>query len=555
MIRKNIYNKLLGVLLCVSILLGIAPAAAIWAEALSEEQKMIQGSFYYMNIHGQDEEQPYYYSDEYFSLPASQNNLHLRSMSAAMVFAMTPKWSEKQPYQRVLKLVQELGFDQETIQMDETDTTSSDSIGTLIAQKKLGSDTLVLINIRSMFYIHEWESNFTVGTSGDHKGFSSAAQKVLNRVKSYLETHQISSAKFWMVGYSRGGAVANLAGKTITEQAGDYATSPENVFVYTFDAPAASADDTVYQNIHNVVNENDAIPYACPAGWGLYLNGSKELLKAEPETIMTRKLNLLSTGYLQDYRETKKNDFLKSFSQTLGEEIKREDFAPFSESYLAPMVRILLTMSDADRAQFVTYLQTVFSYMKADGTILLAASVLTQPENVSLRKQAVDAVCRVMDQTKKELPTGLTDEEYSLFRSAIQPGLEAFLPLVLKEVVRTVGSDSVPFYYLVSFADNLGPLVEAHYSDRLFALITSEDSYYHPSLSKEVSEEGTEEISEVSGTQGSRSRSDVPSEQQQSPDNGSLIFWITIGAVLVFLCVVVILLVCRKKKKAKQSQS
>ena len=55
----------------------------------------------------------------------------------------------------------------------------------------------------------EWLSNFNVGTSGDHAGFSESAGYIKDRLDEYIYANYLSDYKIWMVGYSRGGAVVD----------------------------------------------------------------------------------------------------------------------------------------------------------------------------------------------------------------------------------------------------------------------------------------------------------------------------------------------------------
>ena len=100
---------------------------------------------------------------------------------------------------------------------------SKDSIGAIMGSKTIevwnGTTneryTLVAIGVRGAGYGAEWASNLTLGTSGEHQGFREGANKVEYMLDDYMSRHGItasSNVKFWVCGYSRAGAIANLQG-------------------------------------------------------------------------------------------------------------------------------------------------------------------------------------------------------------------------------------------------------------------------------------------------------------------------------------------------------
>ena len=83
---------------------------------------------------------------------------------------------------------------------------------------KIGDgDVLVPISVRGAGYESEWAGNLTMGTEGEHKGFQAAAEQVFQQVQQYIQDYNLTQAiengkvKFWITGYSRSAATANLA--------------------------------------------------------------------------------------------------------------------------------------------------------------------------------------------------------------------------------------------------------------------------------------------------------------------------------------------------------
>ena len=193
------------------------------------------------------------------------------------------------------RFLTDCGFDENNIfvSSDFNAPTGKDTLGYIFGMKKIEvydqktqqnkKFTLVAVGIRGGGYGAEWASNLTIGNSNGpaaqssgnslkyrHYGFDYGAQKVLSDLRTY--TSSISGdVKYWVVGYSRAGAVANLVAGDLTKNAAQYKTSMDDVYGYTFEAPAAAliseeaATGTRYPNIHNVINPMDAVPMVSPS--------------------------------------------------------------------------------------------------------------------------------------------------------------------------------------------------------------------------------------------------------------------------------------------------
>ena len=166
---------------------------------------------------------------------------------------------------------------------------SQDSVGVIFGVKEITvwnaqtkqNETckLVAIGVRGAGYGAEWASNLTIGDSETatlansgtyrHKGFNDGAQMVLKDLKDYTN-NMTGDVKYWVVGYSRSGAIANLVAGDITKNASTYKTSIDDVYGYTFEAAAGALktedpNGTKYPNIHNILNKMDAVPLVSPA--------------------------------------------------------------------------------------------------------------------------------------------------------------------------------------------------------------------------------------------------------------------------------------------------
>ncbi|MCR4709426.1 MAG: chitobiase/beta-hexosaminidase C-terminal domain-containing protein [Clostridiales bacterium] len=228
----------------------------------------------------------FYYSDGFFDADPFEYNEHLTTASLSMAMAAcylneggtgsAVDYSYKHSAGR--QFMSDIGCEDESIYVSDLNTKrpGSDTMGVTIASKEIetadGKITLIPIAVRSIGYEAEWASNFTLGEGdirdGEAKGFSDAAEIVINELNTYIDKYGLEEkakngeAAFWVVGYSRGGATANLTAKRIREK---YQNS--KLFAYTFATPkggsnnATKLDDEEYFCIHNIINAADLIPH------------------------------------------------------------------------------------------------------------------------------------------------------------------------------------------------------------------------------------------------------------------------------------------------------
>ncbi len=162
----------------------------------------------------------------------------------------------------------------------------NDSIGYTIGSKQItvwNADTrqneqytLIAVGVRGAGYGQEWASNISIGDpatgampdGGRHWGFDDGAKKVCSGVSTYLRKHNITgNVKYWITGFSRAAAVANLAAGYLTDGGSAYQTRQRDIYAYTWECPqAASTRENAlnYKNIHNILNPMDAVPKVSP---------------------------------------------------------------------------------------------------------------------------------------------------------------------------------------------------------------------------------------------------------------------------------------------------
>ncbi len=164
---------------------------------------------------------------------------------------------------------------------------TNDSIAYVIAHKKITvwdetshsnkEFTLIALGVRGAGYGAEWASNVTIGNkstnqlpaNGRHWGFDNAATEICGAIQTYLSDHNITQdVKYWITGFSRAGATANLVAGYVTDGAETiYHTHQRDVYGYTWECPQAASTDEIalnYKNIHNILNAMDAVPKVSP---------------------------------------------------------------------------------------------------------------------------------------------------------------------------------------------------------------------------------------------------------------------------------------------------
>ena len=159
---------------------------------------------------------------------------------------------------------------------------SEDTVGYFFAHKAIDNFDLFAVSVRGFNYGKEWANNFTIGSEGDHEGFSLRAHEVyldlvayISNVLNDLQREAESEVKVWITGYSRGGAIAGLVADNLM-RSDHFSIGEENLYTYTFEAPAnvALENKVEYPNVFNLVNEADLVTYIPPEQYGLVRCGT-----------------------------------------------------------------------------------------------------------------------------------------------------------------------------------------------------------------------------------------------------------------------------------------
>lgn len=278
------------------------------------------------DLSGCDLTHAFYYSDSFFTHPATQYDHQLALATLGLVCAAANTVASDAEYwvngsvgreAHIAAAYETLGFEDALFYNYDLDTgRAGDFVGYSLARKTLTLNgqrtTLVALVLRGGGYGGEWASNFHIGDTSAHTGFVTPVAAVFASLKAYLaRAGQGGAFKLWLGGYSRGAAVANLTAARIRQQLPQIAQ--ENTFVYTFAAPAAltaadrpdlqadydndhTADgglktDWDVSNIFNIISSGDIVARVMPEEWGYHRNGNDRFL---PSTAYQNELDDLS---------------------------------------------------------------------------------------------------------------------------------------------------------------------------------------------------------------------------------------------------------------------
>ena len=259
-----------------------------------------------------------YYEDDFFNNSAMQYDPSLATMSLSLAMSGFSSASQNTSNpdgnnsENVQALLSNLKFDPDSFQANEgyNRPSETDSIGVAAAMKELPNDTTLLaVVVRGGGYGSEWGGNFKLGYSGEHEGFEIASEKVLSFLRAYCSDKVFkSNVKVWIVGYSRGAAVANITAAWLScgvQLRSDIVLSNENIYAYCFETPAGTAsvnarDLDYFGNIHNIINPNDVVPKVAPRAMGFRRYGVDHYLPcaATASDYSVRKARMTDQYYL-----------------------------------------------------------------------------------------------------------------------------------------------------------------------------------------------------------------------------------------------------------------
>ena len=162
-----------------------------------------------------------------------------------------------------------------------------------IAHKQIinNDDTydLIVVVVQGTDSALEWVNNIagTIPKNEEHSGFGGVREDILSQLYGayfYDYLNNEHEKKLLITGHSRGGAIANLLGKSLNGDEDLF--RKENTFVYTFATPNTATKSIVdsvgvHTNIFNIVNPRDVVTGMPPSGAGYWKYGRTFALQSK----------------------------------------------------------------------------------------------------------------------------------------------------------------------------------------------------------------------------------------------------------------------------------
>ena len=247
----------------------------------------------------------YGYNDNFFNQSSYDYNHELATASCCLATAAMVK--DGAPFnnpESAKEMLNDIGFGNSSGEAlsyyGYQKSPTMNSIACVISNKNVGDTSIVAVAVRGGGYEGEWAGNFNVGTGTNHAGFDVAKQQVCDNIISFMNQDGLTlnkNVKFWITGYSRAAATANLlaaevnnknlVGTTACYDLSDYNYDADDVFAYCFETPRNTRDknakNETYNNIFNIVNRIDPVPRVAPAAWS-YVRYGKDCYLPSKET-------------------------------------------------------------------------------------------------------------------------------------------------------------------------------------------------------------------------------------------------------------------------------
>ena len=394
------------------------------------------GMFKYMPAFEEETEERYYYSDNYFKESGKAYNEHLLSMSYNL--ALSTFEIRGAEYSKAL--LKEIGYKDISIS-DMVEKPTLDTIGTVIAHKKVNGKSVVAVAVRGEKYDSEWGNNFIVGKEGDAKGFHDASVKVINRIKNYIADNNLDNVKIWMTGYSRAGTITDLIGVYVNEHLNEFNTTADDLYFYTFETPAASQNATIYDNIYVVISKNDLIPKVYPENWGFHTNG-KIITIGEDQQLTTYK----GLTNQEEYGTENIDIFLNDFIDWLSTRLTREQYADYLEEPVSKLFDLYFSKNEEERTKISNFLKNDVKNELSNHLGMDSLDIFDRNSDMvykSLEKQIIETIESVQDSENAQV---LTDEELQRIKDYIYPIIRVIGPLAVDDSYYYDGIDYDSFY-------------------------------------------------------------------------------------------------------------
>ncbi|MBQ1493105.1 MAG: Ig-like domain-containing protein, partial [Blautia sp.] len=490
------------------------------AEDITTDDELKKITFTYQS--GSDYTSTCYYSNNYFKESSYQYNDSLATMSlclAMSAFGSGDVSDYKDKSKNARQLLKDMDFQEDSIAINDWFTVkpSTDSIAVIAGSKKIKLDekseefTLVAFAVRGGGYEREWAGNFALGKSGLHTGFQTCKEQVLSFMKDYLKQKGITGkVKFWITGYSRAAATSNLVAAELDDGyvlSSDISYGSGDIYTYTFETPAGAllnmdCKNPKYNNIYNIINDSDVVPYVAPSALGFgrygydyylpspqstpnYSKAQKDMLphfkelKSVDEYVIDdftmKKIHIKNwlpggekISFVQDDKDHPYTQgvFLSNYVDIIAKEfmVSRTNFVQNYQDEIREILSVLFGCSDAQQKVIMDYLGDRF---KSDWGELIGGLLNPFKKNEDLFKETLAKW--IKDALKKADVTGANDD---LIDSAAVNLANLVLDLAISHP-----------NYMTSAVQNFGSIAQGHFPEVCLSWLRSRDKNYNGNAS------------------------------------------------------------------------
>ena len=400
-----------------------------------------------------EREEPYHlqfeYNDEYFNRPATTYDKDLSLVSFGAVLSGENASKTNAFYTKAQ-------FNDFVIHHYE-ETPTEDSVGYFMGHKTIGKSELFTVSVRGFNYEREWANNFLIGAEGDHQGFLSRGNEIYEQLKTYISSYKGDrTIKLWIIGYSRGGAIANVLSSLVLRN-NEIAVEQNNMFTYTYEAPACLSESNAiaYENVHNIINKNDLITNIPPASYGLGRCGvDYEIYDPEYSTIIK---TLDENINIPEFVEIDASELLSKDEDLVAYILKTVFNSTAEEQYLANT-----------RTQYVEHYQAGLSYMIG---LLFALKPSTRSKMLTdLSNMGFSAITLISDETGVEFAnffkTYLELDEISYDLATLTTHC-----IALRNAAAYLLLFTLLIYINEDYSPSLMRLIDMHYVESVYVLL------------------------------------------------------------------------------------
>ncbi len=477
---------------------------------------LIRGwSGYLSGSSSSDVAEVFFYSDGYFLKPATVYDEHLASMSlclagSAMASNDGGRINYKNKSKNIRALLDRIGCTDICVNTDFTVKPGEDTIGVCIARKTIRTDegdyTLIPIGIRGAGYENEWLGNMKVGDTGDANGFRSATDRAKQAVDEYIKNYDIDTdrVKFWIAGFSRAGAVADMLTAALTD---DYDPSGANVYGYSFATPQGAYEkERSYPNSHCSVSSSDVVPKVVPSYMGFSHYGDETVLRDEGKGFQAYRMSVdtFNAIFVEvpqniyytpiDTRFSSQDEFTDELIEALRATVApdRQTFTqkpieggPTLEEILSRLLKFLMT-SDAEHVSEVknsfTNLGDIVGFKGLTRFSTVLDAIHTGLGGMEAEER--DEIYTILwGWFKPGLESSLTGDEYTELAGMWKSLCYVLIELAHYDYYR---SGAEGFALIGTLIKNISSIGEAHGPEKYLELIKKNDSFYNTVTGKAV---------------------------------------------------------------------